>query len=118
MSSQRPQRKGLTRTIWGVFFACTLFWVLWLPLQIESRLPESTQHFLNEGSSSALVILFVGLPLLLPIQVVVAAVTTAILLRPFVPRSTAREVIVSVSRPRELGRVENFLLSLFKGDQS
>jgi hypothetical protein len=87
-------------------------------MEVGSLLPEAVQDFFNEGSTPALAIIFGGFPFVFVGLVIVAAATSAILLRPFISRSTARNILESVAPPTGLGRVERFLLTLFRGERS
>jgi hypothetical protein len=76
------------------------------------------QVFLDEGSTPALLVLFVVLPCVLAALLAVAAVTSAFLLRPFVARSTARRFLEALPDGGYIGRAERLLLRIFKEERS
>jgi hypothetical protein len=100
-----------------VFCVCAWFWVYWVPLQVGSRLPERLQMFLDEGSTPALLIQFVVLPCAIAALFVVAAVTSALLLRPFVARSEVRKFLEALPEGGYMGRAEALLLRIFKEER-
>jgi hypothetical protein len=118
MSTPQSPRPSATGAILVVFFACVCFWLYWVPMEIGSRLPENVQRFFDERPTTTLIVLLGGSPFVIVGLAIVAAATSAILLRPFVARSTARSLLESIGRPAGLGRVERFLIGLFKDERS
>ena len=117
MRSPQSLSAGAAAAIMAVCFACALFWLYWVPTEVGSRLPERVKDFFEERPTLTLIALLGGAPFAIVGLTIVAAATSAVLLRPFISKSTARRILESIGPPTGLGRVERFLLGLFKGEQ-
>src|SRR5215470_3122609 len=93
-----------------------VFWVLWLPLRLQASLPSSAQTCLDRGDTSALLILFLGVPLALGAAAFLSVLTLALLLRFVFSRSEAQRFILASPSGGHVGRVERLILRLFKED--
>ena len=101
----------------AVWLLSMLFWVYWLPMQIGAQLPQDWQAFLDEGSTSALAVLFVALPFALGALMAVAMLSAALFLSLVVTRSQARRFMEALLAGGPAGRFDTWLLCRFKDPQ-